>query len=95
MANDKVITMEYRPPFTVQLEYFNENGKYRYSGEYKTEQLYMFEIFEEVRDMLLKGKRPGLVDGKNEYWVRVEVPHHPHNFPALIFPEVETILDGK
>lgn len=81
------ITMEYRPPFTVELQYFKDSGKYYSSGEYQTQKLYMYEIFDEVREMLANGKRPGLVDGANEFHTLVTVPNHPHAHPALIVAE--------
>jgi hypothetical protein len=76
---------EYRPPFTVQIQYFKLSGKFYSEGAYQTEKLQMYEIFLEVRAMLHNGKRPGLVDSQhNEFTAYVTVPDHPHNHPHLI-----------
>lgn len=86
------ITMEYRPPFRVELEYYKDSGKYYSSGDYLTQKLQMYEIFDEVRQMLASGKRPGLVDGHNEFYTIVRVPNHPHDHPALIVPTKDTFV---
>jgi hypothetical protein len=80
------ITMEYRPPFTVKITYFKKSGKYYTDGEYTTQMLQMYEIWEELQQMFDNGKRPGLVDGVLEFYAVVEVPNHPHNHPHLIRP---------
>lgn len=87
MTEQKKIVMEYSPPWRVQLTYFKDSGKFYTEGEYMSKKLNMFEIFEEVEHMLAAGSRPGLVHGRNEFYVVVNVPDHPHNHPFLIVPE--------
>lgn len=82
------ITMEYTGPWVVKLTYFKRTGKYAYEGEYTSEKLHLFEIWEELDAMLASGKCPGLVDGQDEFYVLVEVLDHPHNHPHLHIPSV-------
>ncbi len=84
---EKTIVMEYSGPWRVKLTYFKDTGKYYSEGEYTSNKLQLFEIFSEVRQMLASGTRPGLVDGKNEFYAVVDVPEHPHRHPCLIIPE--------
>ena len=80
----------------VRLTYFRHSGKYYTEGEYEhvpyvdvIGPVYtpMFQIWEEVRGMLIRGVRPGLVKGNpTEFIVSVDVPDHPHNHPCLIMP---------
>lgn len=74
-------------PFEVTLTYFKRSGKYYSEGKYTSQKVSLYEIWEEIRDKLHHGDRPGLVDGKNEFYVTVDVPEHPHNHPHLIVPE--------
>lgn len=68
----------------VQLTYFKDTGKYQNEGEYETNLEHLFEIWEEVREMLSQGKRPGLVDGHEGYHVLVNVAGHIHEHPRLL-----------
>lgn len=68
----------------VKLTYFKESGKYYSDGEYDTKIKNLFDIWDEVRQMLDSGIRPGLCDGANEFIVSVDVPDHEHNHPKLI-----------
>lgn len=77
------VTLTYRPPFKVKLTYFKDTGKYYSEGEYESRCLQLYAIWDEVRDMLRKGKRPGLVDGHSFPYVLIEVPDHPHAHPRL------------
>ena len=84
MTSDRKIVMEYTGPWKVVLTYFKESGKYYSEGEYLSNELHMYEIFAEVREMLDRGTRPGLVDGFDMPYVLVQVPNHPHEHPALV-----------
>ncbi len=73
----------------VQLTYFrstNRSGKYYTEGFYETEKEHMFEIWEEVREMLEKRNLPGLVAGHDPYYVLVDVKEHPFYCPHLLVP---------
>lgn len=70
--------------YTVRLMYFKSSGKYYAQGEYSTNMEGMWAIFAEVKAMLSRGQRPGLVDGHSGYSVVVDCPEHPHNHPALM-----------
>ena len=91
MANDPPsISVEFRPPWTVNLTYFKESGKYYSEGTCHSYELQMYEVIDGVRAMLDKGTRPGLVDckpGENEFYVVIRVKNHPHDYPALIIPK--------
>lgn len=76
-------------PYTVNVTWFRQSGKYYTSGEYITQKVHLFEIFNEVRDMARRGIRPGLRDcepGQNQYIGHMEVPGHDHDHPCLIMP---------
>lgn len=83
---ERVITVTYSGPWVVKLTYFRETGKFYTEGEYTSKKLNLWEIWDELRDMLRAGKRPGLVDGKCEFYVLVEVPDHPFAHPRMIMP---------
>ena len=89
VVNKECIVMTYTPPFRVVLNYFNHTGKWYSEGEYQSKKLNLWEIWDEVKGMLAEGKRPGLVDGINEFYVVVEAPEHPHNHPFLIVPRYD------
>lgn len=68
----------------VIVNYFKQNGKWYSEGEYDTNKVQLFEIWEELREMFNNRKRPGLVDGIQEFNTLVNVPEHPHNHPYII-----------
>ena len=70
----------------VNLIYFKPSGKYGYEGEYETNHKPLYEVFEEVRQMQLDGKLPGLIEGPwhTSFHVLIDVPEHEHNHPHLI-----------
>lgn len=72
----------------VKLTYFRVFGKYYSEGEYDTNQLHLFEIFEEVAKLIENRKLPGLIEGHGSYIVLVDVPEHPNNHPALVLPKL-------
>ena len=74
-------------PWNVELTYFNENGKFKYTGHYDSNKKEIFEIWNEVQEMFDKNIRPGLVDGPQGYYVLVNVPGHPNEHPHLILPK--------
>lgn len=80
------MNMVYRPPFTVKLTYFKHSGKFYTEGEYVSQKLNLYDIWDELKDMLRHGIRPGLIDGPCEFHVVVNVPDHPHDHPLLIHP---------
>ncbi len=69
----------------VQLTYFKSNGTFYSSGRYNTYKMEMFQIFDEVRQLLNSGKLPDLVDNA-KFITLVNVPAHENNYPALIIP---------
>jgi len=68
----------------VELTYFKASGKYYSSGSFETAHKPLFEVWEEVEEMLDRGKRPGLIDGHSDFTVLIEVPEHEHNHPHLL-----------
>lgn len=70
----------------IKLDYFKESGKYYSSGEYESNHLMMYDVYDEVREMAKTGHLPGLVEGCTEFTVLVTVPNHPCGVPQLIFP---------
>lgn len=70
--------------YYVKLIYFKSNGKFYSSGSYVSDQVMLFEIWEEVRLMQKEGRLPGLVDGAGMPIISVKVPQHPHKHPHLV-----------
>jgi hypothetical protein len=85
-ANKEYIVMEFMPPWKVKLTYFKTSGKFYTEGEYTSEKLHIYQIFEEIKKMLTEGNWPGLTEGSHEFITLAEIPEHPHNHPALIIP---------
>ena len=56
----------------VELIYFKESGKYYSEGSYESEHEFFYDIVDEIKIMLARGKRPGLVDG-HEFNVLAEI----------------------
>jgi len=68
----------------VNLTYFKPSGKYYCEGHYESQQREIWEIFDEVRMLRNCGLLPGLAAGAKDYHITVDVPNHPHSYPALI-----------
>lgn len=68
----------------VQLTYFKDTGKYYSKGEYETEKEHLHEIWDEVREMIRQGTRPGLIKGCHEFHTLVNVAGHIHEHPRLM-----------
>lgn len=73
----------------VKLQIFKRNGKWYTDGEYDTNKEHLFEIWEEIRDLMKHGKTPGLRESLNrndleELMVLVDIPAHPFNHPHII-----------
>jgi len=86
MPQDKIV-VNYTGPWNVKLIYFKDTGKYYSDGSYLSQRIHLWEIWDEVDQMFKKKKRPGLVDGNNEFYTLIEVPDHPYNHPRLWIPE--------
>jgi len=72
----------------VRLDYFKPNGKWYGEGYYETSHRPLFSIWQDVREMLRVGTRPGLVDSEsNEFNVLVSVPKHEHAHPHMVMAE--------
>jgi hypothetical protein len=76
-------------PWLVKLTYFGARGKYYCDGYYTSLGFHLYEIFQEVEELLQVRTLPGLVEGAH-FHVLIDVPGHPYNHPALILdPEAE------
>lgn len=76
-------------PHKVELTYFKQSGKYYSSGDYLSEKKDLWEIWDEVRQMVKDKQLPGLIGGQ-EFYILVSVPTHEHDHPRLIMPmEIE------
>jgi len=80
--------------FTVHLTYFKPNGKFYAVGEFEVSAgKPIHEIFDLVAEKAVAQKLPGFNEGHGEFIVYVNIPSHPHNFPALI--NTEAVLMQK
>lgn len=68
----------------VELIYFKPSGKYYSEGHYETKLEFLFEIWDEVREMVSNKELPGLMRGHSDFYVLVNVPGHKHEHPRLI-----------
>ena len=68
--------------YKVELTYFKKNGKYYSFGSYKTNKDNLYDIWDEVKDMKLKSKLPGIYG--NEWIISIDIPNHEYNHPHLI-----------
>lgn len=67
----------------VKLTYFKRSGKYYACGEYESDELHLFQIWNEVKKMK---EHPGLVCKWVDGPISVDVPDHPFNHPHLVMP---------
>lgn len=75
-------------PLTAKLTYFKYSGKYYSSGEMNVSaDAALYEIWDDIVTMFGEHKRPGLLDGEQEFITLVEVPGHKHEHPHLIMPK--------
>lgn len=79
--------------YKVNLTYFKHNGSFYSGGEYTSDKEFLFEIFDEVREMERCYELPGL-RGNDHWLVLVDVPDHPDRHPHLIVPRTKKDLDG-
>ena len=73
--------------FAVQLSYFKPCGKFYTSGYYFTNKQHIFEVQEEVYEMLRAGVNPGLTPGavgRNEFITKITVTNHPERYHILV-----------
>ena len=72
----------------VNLQLFEQSGKFYIESSYGTYLTDINSIFDEVRKMRYKGILPGLVPSGYgahlNYIVSIDVPGHPNNHPHLI-----------
>ena len=64
--------------------YFKASGKYYSEGEYISEKLERYEIYNEVKEKFASGCRPGLFDGPNEFYVLIQADGLE---PSLVMPD--------
>jgi len=68
----------------IQLTYFKKYGKYYSSGEFLSDKMYMFEIFDDVKLMKEQNKLPELQSGNWDGPILVDSKTHPNAYPGLI-----------
>lgn len=68
----------------VLLTYFKpDTGTYYSSGEYETEMVDMYQIFNEAQAIFNRREMPGLMKGHSPFITLVQVPDHPNHYPHL------------
>lgn len=71
----------------VKLLYFKQTGKYYSEGSYEsklTTSDSWYNVIKEIEEMFLRGERPGLCNGRQEFDTFVGVVDHPDYYPVLI-----------
>jgi hypothetical protein len=82
---DCVRALGYRS--AVMLSYFKESGKLYSTGFYLTKKEHMFEVSEELHELLRDGVNPGLKHGsvlQNHFLTLINVLNHPMSYPMLV-----------
>lgn len=57
----------------VQLTYFNEAGYYYDNSEYETNEKFLPEIYDELKEMFRQSKRLGLTNGHDNLHVLINI----------------------
>lgn len=65
------------------LTYFKESGKYYTEASFFTKEQWMYQVFEEVKEMKKNNRLPGL-SGEWSGFIYVESKSHPNSYPGLI-----------
>lgn len=79
-----------KPKYTIKVDWFKPSGKYYAQGEYVTSHEHMLDVFNEFREMLNSGVRPGLVNSEhNEFFAILDCSHHPQGYPKMFYPNVK------
>lgn len=73
-------------PYKVKLEYFKPSGKWYSDGVYTSNAQQIYEIIDEVREMINNNHLPGLIPGHSDFSVYIDIPDHPHRHPVLLHP---------
>lgn len=68
----------------IQLTYFKKSGKFYSSGDFVSDKLYMFDVFDEVKLMKDQNKLPDLQSGSWDGPILVNSETHPNAYPGLI-----------
>ena len=74
----------------VKITYYKATGKWYSDEEFESklpEGSSLHHYWEELEQMFAHHKRPGLLDGENEFFVVIEVPGHEHAHPRMILPK--------
>ena len=78
--------------YLIKLTYFKPSGKFYGEGEYWTTQVFMMDVFEEVKQKREDGMLPGMYRGE-EFTIHVGHVDHPNGYPALIHPKAPILWD--
>lgn len=71
----------------IKLQYFKKSGKFYSDGEYETQLTHPHEVSDEIRQMQVDGKLPGLVDGSGkEFYIYTALETLDLGFPMLFQP---------
>lgn len=68
---------------TVILTYFDAEGRFHSSGEYRSELFDLCDIWDEVEEKALSGCLPDLYGDDSVTHALVEVPYHRYSHPRL------------
>ncbi len=78
----------------VLLTYFRPSGKFYSEGEYEAwDGKPLYEIWADVKSLMIAKCLPGLMAGHDDYIVSIDVPAHPTRHPHLIIPDMSDNSD--
>ena len=70
--------------YKINLIYFKSSGKYYETSSFQTNKAYMFEVFDQVKELKAAAKLPGLISGDWDGPILVNSDDHPNAYPGLI-----------
>lgn len=68
--------------YKIELQYFKRGGKFYTEGSYMTDNVLVYQVADEVREMRSDGKLPGI--SGSDWTVYVNTDSLPDGYPLLI-----------
>jgi len=69
--------------YKVLITYYKETGKCYSGGSYTSTKKHLYQIIDEVKEMIFSGTVPGMVEGYRPEYATIDVPDHPNNHPHV------------
>jgi hypothetical protein len=73
--------------YKIKVITFKETGKYNTEAEIETDREFMFEVSQDVKEMIKQKKVPGLIEGATPPYVLIDGIDHPKGYPCLLISD--------